>query len=427
MNRQQAPAYTNTSELPMHLPAYAHERLSNGVDVYTISGCPQPLINIEWVFTAGSAFEDKAFAGRACAMLLKSGTVNKTALKINETIDYYGAHIQLACYPETASITLSCLVKYVHILLPLVAEMLTQSTFPQEEVELLKERELQNLELNLTKGSYVADRIINKEVYGAHHPYSNNLCKEIITEVTQNDIIEFYNEFYKLGKCALFVSGDVPENFNTQLQQIFGSLSIRGIRKHHLMPNPFPKQTYNQFIEKENDTNAVQAAIRLAQPFPNKLHPQFSQVMVLNNIFGGYFGSRLMKNIREDKGYTYGIYSYIANNIQTTQWAISSEVGRTDAKATLQEIHYEMEQLRTQLIPADELQMTRNYMMGSILGDLDGSFQLMRRWKNYILNGLTEKYFYEAIHQIKTITPQQLQSLAQQYLVPEKFYTVIVY
>ena len=133
-----------------------------------------------------------------------------------------------------------------------------------------------------------------------------------------------------------------------------------------------------------------------------------------------------MSNIREDKGYTYGIHSYVQNHIQSTAWMISTEAGKDVCEATIAEVYKEMNLLKTELVEDDDLKLVQNYMMGSILGDLDGPFQIIARWKNYILNGLDESFFYNAINTIKDITPTDIQQLAQKYLNPEEFYEMVV-
>ena len=175
-----------------------------------------------------------------------------------------------------------------------------------------------------------------------------------------------------------------------------------------------------------NDENGVQGAIRLARPFPNRHHPDYPKVQVLNNILGGFFGSRLMSNIREDKGYTYGIHSYLQNLVKQTAWMISTEAGRDVCAATLEEVYKEMARLRDEKITDEEINLVRNYMMGSILGGLDGPFQIISRWKSYVLNNLDDNYFYKSINTIKTITADELQALAKQYLQPEDFYELLV-
>ena len=133
-----------------------------------------------------------------------------------------------------------------------------------------------------------------------------------------------------------------------------------------------------------------------------------------------------MSNIREDKGYTYGIHSYFENHVQESGWMISTEAGRDVCEATISEIYKEMQILREELVDEEELLLVRNFMIGSILGDLDGPFQIIARWKNYVLNNLDEKFFYKSIETIKTISAEEIRVLAQQYLVPEDFYELVV-
>jgi predicted Zn-dependent peptidase len=133
-----------------------------------------------------------------------------------------------------------------------------------------------------------------------------------------------------------------------------------------------------------------------------------------------------MSNIREDKGYTYGIHSYLENHMQLSAWIISTEAGRDVCEAAITETYKEMERLRNEAVPEEELLLVRNYMLGSILGDLDGPFHIINRWKTIILNGLPEDYFYKQIETIKTVPAEEIQQLANKYLQPQLFYELVV-
>jgi zinc protease len=210
------------------------------------------------------------------------------------------------------------------------------------------------------------------------------------------------------------------------LETTFGKIPLknhRGAGKQIVYSFEPSAQRKQLFV---NDAQGVQAAIRIARHFPNRHHPDFQKVMVLNNLFGGFFGSRLMANIREDKGYTYGIYSYLMNHVHTSGWMISTEAGRDVSVATVNEIYEEMSELRNEVIDEEELKMTRNFMIGSILGELDGPFQVLSRWKNLILNDLDETYFYNAVQTIKTVSAEELMELSKKYLVPDDFYELVV-
>jgi predicted Zn-dependent peptidase len=191
-----------------------------------------------------------------------------------------------------------------------------------------------------------------------------------------------------------------------------------------------PSHDISPAVEKKcnilNDKDGVQAAIRIARPFPNRHHPDFPKVQVLNTLYGGFFGSRLMTNIREDKGYTYGIYSFLMNHLHASAWMISTEAGRDVANATVHEIYHEMERLRDGKIEEEELLLVKNYLIGTLLGDLDGPFQIIGRWKNLVLNGLDDQFFYHSVDTIKNIDADELRLLAKKYLNPDDFYELVV-
>jgi predicted Zn-dependent peptidase len=264
--------------------------------------------------------------------------------------------------------------------------------------------------------------MIDAFLYGEQHPYGRFSRFEDYEAITREQLLQFYNRYYQQGKLIIFTAGNLPANLEELLNKNFGDLPNNNIESvnHWVEPSSQKKQRIN------NDPNGVQGAIRIARPFPNRHHPDFLKVQVLNSLLGGFFGSRLMSNIREDKGYTYGIHSFIQNHIQQTGWMISTEAGRDVCEATIKEVYHEMQKLRDELVDEDELLLVRNYMMGSILGDLDGPFHIISRWKNIILNGLTEKYFYDSINTIKSITAEEIKQLAEKYLRPDEFYELVV-
>jgi predicted Zn-dependent peptidase len=149
-------------------------------------------------------------------------------------------------------------------------------------------------------------------------------------------------------------------------------------------------------------------------------------MQVLNTLFGGFFGSRLMSNIREDKGYTYVIHSYFQNHIAESALMISTEAGKEVCEDTVKEVYNEMALLRDELVSEEELLLVKNYLIGSILGDLDGPFHIIGRWKNVVLNELPQDYFYTSVDAIKKVSQADLQALANRYLQPETFYELIV-
>lgn len=424
LNRKVTPPITDAVHFDLQLKKCDQYALDNNVPVYSINAGAQEVMMIEWVFDAGNWFEQKNIVAATTNFLLKNGTNHKTAFEINEYVDFYGAYLNRSCYNETATITLHCLSKHVKELLPIVAEIITESIFPEEELKTYQQNQQQRLEVSLKKCDFVANRLIDEYVFGINHPYGKYTTASDYINLNRAELITFYQQFYQQGNCKIFVAGKLPADLPAELNKVFGALPLQQ------KPTPNVQHPLHPATEKQykiiNDENGVQGAIRIAQPFPNRHHPDFQKVQVLNNIFGGFFGSRLMSNIREDKGYTYGIHSYIQNHIHHSAWMISTEAGRDVCEATMVEVYKEMELLRNEKIEEEELSLVRNYMIGSVLGDLDGPFQLIARWKNYVLNGLDENFFYSSIETIKTTDANELQELANKYLQPDLFYELVV-
>ena len=422
LNRSHSPKIIDAVDFNLQLKPYNHFTLQNGTEVYTINAGAEDVLMVEWVFFAGNCFEEKNLVAASANFLLRNGTSKKTAFEINEHFEYYGSYLNRSCYNETATITLHCLTKHVKELLPVVRELITDSVMPQQELDIYRQNMKQRLKVNLKKSDYVAGRLIDAYLYGQDHPYGKYSSEEAFDALQREQLLEFYKKYYQEGKLILFVAGKLPPDLEKLLNESFGDLSNASVT--------VPPATITSATEKKyrviNDPDGLQGAIRIARPFPNRHHPDFLKAQVLNVLFGGFFGSRLMSNIREDKGYTYGIHSYLHNHIQHSAWAISTEAGKDVCEATINEVYKEMKDLREELVDEEELLLVRNYMMGGLLGDLDGPFQILARWKNIILNGLDENYFRDSINTIKTISAKELQELAQKWLQPDAFYELVV-
>ncbi len=425
INRKIAPAIVDAVNFNLILKPCRQFTLSNGLPVYAVNAGEQDVIQVELVFFAGNWYEEQKGIAAATNFLLKNGTRNKTAFQINEAFDYYGAYCNRSCFNETATLTLHTLTKHLDHLLPVMTEMLTESVFPETELDIYKQNSTQRLKVNLQKAEFVAGRLIDSYLYGENHPYGKYSNVEDIAALNVEAIKAFYSKHYLQGKAVLFVSGKLPADIEQKLNNAFGGLQLSAPD----FKNPFiaAEPVEQRKFRIQNDETAVQGAIRIATPFPNRHHPHFKKIMLLNNIFGGFFGSRLMANIREDKGYTYGIYSYLQNHLQQSAWVISTEAGKDVSETTIEEVYKEMKLLREELVDEDELLLVRNYMMGSILGDLDGPFHIMAKWKNIILNNLDENYFYDSVKAIRETSAEELRDLANEYLQPEKFYELVVY
>ncbi len=426
LSRTTPPLIKDPVEFSVKLPSCKVHKLSNGVEVHALKMGSEDTMMISWVFYAGNCFEEKKNVAAATNFMLKSGTSRLSSFEINEHFEFYGSYLNRHCYNETSEIVLHCLNKHIDKLIPIVGELITDSVFPEKELDIYVQNSKQKLEVSLQKSEFVASRLIDAHLFGEEHPYGKYSLQTDYSALNKDDIAKFYDQYYKNGRCIIFAAGNLPDNLIDLLEESFGKTALsshHGANKN-IIYNFQPSAQKKQMLI--NDAQGVQAAIRIARHFPNRHHPDFAKVMVLNNIYGGFFGSRLMGNIREDKGYTYGIYSYLLNHIERSAWLISTEAGRDVSAATVAEVYEEMKTLREEKIDEEELKMTRNFMIGTILGDLDGPFQVLGRWKNLILNNLDENYFYAAIDTIRNISAEELQELAKKYLVPDDFYELVV-
>jgi zinc protease len=424
LNRTEAPVIKDAIEFDLQLKPYQQYVLSNGVNVYAIDAGSQEVVQMEMIFSAGNSFEPANAVAAATNQLLKNGTSTKSAFEVNEHFEYYGAYCSRSCHNETAIVSLHSLSKYLQEVLPVVKEMITDAAFKEEELNIYKQNSKQKLSVSLQKCDFVANRLIDAYIYGEQHPYGKYIKASDYDALTSDQLKKHFQQYYVNGNCVIFIAGKLPVDLFEQLDKNFGSLSLTSSIKIEANRNIIaaPEKKYRI----QNDVNGVQGAIRLATHFPNRHHPDFTKMMVLNTVFGGFFGSRLMSNIREEKGYTYGIHSFVQNHFQGSALVISTEAGKDVCEATIEEVYKEMNILREELIDEEELLLVRNYLIGIILGDLDGPFHIIGRWKNIILNGLDEKYFYDSVKIIKTISAEELKALANKYFIPENFYELVV-
>ncbi len=422
-DRSVAPATKDFSSFEIFLPPFEKVTLKNGVPLYYVNGGAEDVVKIEWLFKAGNSYENKTGIAAATADLIKNGTSAKSSFEINRQIEFYGAFLQTGSYHESSVITLQTLTKRLKEILPVVREILSDAVFPEKELSTYSQNAIQRMKVNLQKCDYVANRKIVSLLYGPEHPYGRRSDIADIEAITREDLVDFFEKNYLHGDCKVFASGKLPDDFIPMMEDLFGTLDIGNER---VFPEFEMKPGEPKKYDIANDPNGVQTAIRIARPFPNKKHPDYKEATVLNVILGGYFGSRLMANIREDKGFTYGIYSYIESQIQSGAWMISTEAGKDVAKAAIEESFKELQILCDEQVDEEELTLVKNYLIGQQLASLDGPFQIMDRWKSLLFSGLDESFFYDVVNTIRTITPAQLQAMARKYFDPKAYFILSV-
>jgi predicted Zn-dependent peptidase len=224
VNRKIAPPVKDPTAFDLRLPLAKKYALSNGVEVYALDLGTEEVLQLNWVFYAGNSYEKKKTVAAATNQLLKNGTHSRSAFELNEHFDYYGASVNRSAYNETSEISLHCMSKHLDELLPVVAEMINESNFPETEIDIYKQNSKQRLKVGLQKGDFVASMLIDAKIFGEAHPYGKYSKLEDYDQLTREDLLAFYEQYYKHGHCVLFIAGKLPEDFLSRLEK---SLSLR--------------------------------------------------------------------------------------------------------------------------------------------------------------------------------------------------------
>ena len=422
MNRQLAPEINLIESLT--LPKVEKVVLDNGVDVYLLNEGEQEVVKVELMFKCGKWFEEKNLVADLTNRLLREGTKNKTAKQLADSFDYYGANFNNAAGYETAGASLYSLTKHIDKLLPLFFEIFTESVFPEHELQTIIANRKQRLSVDLTKNDFLANRHFVNALYGQKHPYGRVTELDDFEKVNVEDLKAFFKKYYNASNLIIMVSGKFDDTVVKKLNETFGNKSLIGEKASETISHAV--QSSEQLVHHTEKADAVQSAIMIGNITINKTHPDFLKLSVLNTVFGGYFGSRLMSNIREDKGYTYGIHSSFASYPHGGFIEISSEVGKDVREATMKEIAHEINLLRTELIGADELQVVKNYMSGKILRSIDGPMKFSETLKGLIIYKQDVSYIHQLLTTIREVSSEELLALANKYFDYDKMYKVTV-
>lgn len=395
--------------------------LKNNIPVFVVDAGEQELVRIEFIFANRDWQLQQPLLPSITNSMLTEGTQTLTAAEIAAKIDYYGAYFEAEYGYDQSALNLYSLTKYLPQTLPVIKDMLLNSCFPQKELDILVRNQKQQLKISLEKNATVARREFNHALFG-DSLYGYKVVEADFDAVNREGLQAQYQKIYHPANCTIVLSGKIAPETLLLIEELFGNW-----QSDYLL-QPFEAQLGSSdqkliYIEKPE---ALQSAIRIGIPTINRTHPDFIAFQVLNTVLGGYFGSRLMANIREDKGYTYGIGSGNASLQQAGYFFIATEVGVDVCAATLTEIEKEVNLLKTELIAEEELQLVKNYLMGSLLGSLENAFSHADKFKNLYFYGLGYDYYERYIQTVKNINPEELLLLANKYWNYADFYKVVV-
>ncbi len=369
---------------------------------------PNATSRIELYFNAGSTNGKIGLASLVSGLLL-SGTDKMNSTEIHTELDNLGGFHDISLGHESVVLSLYGLNDKLAELLVLFCQSISAVTFSESEIQELKEDRKQKLRINMQKVSFLAQREFSKNLF-ANSDYGRVINEDNYNSITRQEIIDFHKAFYLSGLFKVVLIGDFQEETIVSMEDML----IPFVNNLPLQYNKNLQNTPGSFHTEKED--ALQTAIRVGRILFNRKKDDFVDVTILNTILGDYFGSRLMSNLREDKGFTYGVGSMLSEFHETGYFLIATEVGKEHKDAAIAEIRAEIEKLNQELIPADELDLVRNYLLGQLLKSADGPYAMTDLYVGVHAFGLDISFYDNYIKKIHEITPEKLQLLAKTYL-----------
>ncbi|WP_338767680.1 pitrilysin family protein [Bernardetia sp. ABR2-2B] len=396
------------------LPEINTQKLRNSISFHQLNTKNQPVLGFQIAFEAGRCQENKTGEASFMAKMLLEGTTTHTGKQIADKISFYGASINIDSGNDFTIVSFYTLEKHLESLLPLLKEILQEPTFPQSELDNLKNRSVQNLKIQEERTAYRATVKLKEVLFQENHPYSASSSEESIRAIQRQDLINFYENNIKSNPFEAYLVGDIDVDSEKLITDFINSFEVDITKKDkQLIENPTNSVTK---IYEEIE-GSVQTSIRIGRLLFNQKHQDYVAFKVMNMILGGYFGSRLMQNIREDKGYTYGISSRTAAMKNGSYFVIGTDVKKEIYGDAVNEIYKEIERLKNEPVSEEELENVKNYMSGNFLGSLSTAFAVMDKVQDIHLYNLDESFYNDYITKLRKVTVEQVQKMAQKYLI----------
>ena len=406
-----------------HIQTPVRTTLPNGIPLTVINAGEQEVVRMDVLFSGGRWQQSQKLQALFTNRMLREGTTKYTAATIAEKLDYYGSWLELSSSSEYAYITVYSLNKYLAKTLEVVESMIKEPLFPQKELQTILDTNIQQYLVNTSKVDFLAHRSLLKSLYGEQHPCGKIVMEEDYYTITPEVLREFYERHYHSGNCSIFLSGKVTDDIISRVTHIFGIPF--GQYQLQMPKSSFPFAAIPEkriFTERED---AMQSAVKMGCTTITREHPDYPKLRVLMTLFGGYFGSRLMSNIREDKGYTYGISAGVVFYPDSGLLIVSTETDNEYVEPLIQEVYHEIDRLHLDPVSAEELRIVRNYMLGEMCRSYESPFSLSDAWIFIATSGLKDDYFARSLQAVNEITPAEIQDLAQRYLCKETLKEVI--
>lgn len=412
---------------PEHLAVQEPETITlpNGVKLYVLNAGDNDVVRLDLLFGGGRWQQDCLLQALFTNRMLREGTARYSAAQISEKLDYYGAWLDLSNASEHSYVSLYSLSKYLPQTLEVLESMVKEAVFPEKELQTVVRNNIQQFKVNSSKVDFLSHRLLVNALYGASHPCGNLVQEADYHRITPELLMSFYLRFYHSRNCAIYLSGKITTDVLRRVESAFGK---EGFGEGFVKPakRSFQPQTSPEKRLFTERPDALQSAVRMGLITIPRQHPDYLKLRVLNTMFGGYFGSRLMSNIREEKGYTYGISSAIIPYPEHSLFVVSTETANEYVEPLIREVYQEIDRLQNDVPGAEELTMVKNYMLGEMCRTYESAFTLADAWMYVHVSGLTNSYFEDTLNAVKSITPQEIRELACRYLVKDHLKECVV-
>lgn len=409
---------------PLVLPEPQRYRLTNGIEVTACNLGDEEVCRVDLMFDGGYYADIRPGTASLTLLMLKEGAAGKSSEAIAEAFDYHGAWLQTTTSSHYQYVTLYTLNRHLDTCIGLLADIVTSPDFPQPEFDRLKERRIQQLLVQNEKVDSLASDTFLAQIFGSEHPYGRIVTPAHLERIVTDDLRAYHRQHIRPDRCHIFVAGKVTDRLLDNLEHHFGQ-TWQGPADEPTPDPVYPIEPASQHIAITHKEHALQSGIRLGLPVINRDHPDFFALKLLCTALGGYFGSRLMSNIREEKGYTYGISSSVAAMRYGSYLVISTQTGTEFTRPLIDEVFAEIERLRHEPIPADELTVVKNYLRGDMARTLDSPFSIADYYLSLQANDLTTDYFAQQDEAIRRLTANDLLEAARRYLEPDRFYIAV--
>ena len=392
----------------------------NGVKIYSLPTEDFEVVRFTFVFRAGTSMQHKPFTASTTANTLGEGSTNFTAQQIAEQLDFYGSYFDVNIDRDYTYISFCSLRKFFRPTVDVAGEIILHPTFPEKELRTYCTKRKQSLVIERQKVDMQSRELFSEALFGKHHPYGTSASESLYDNITREDIVELYKRLYTSENVFVVCSGRIDSEVLQAIEHIAMELPVG-----EPSSVTFPEMISTPQLRRDIDT-ALQSSIRIGRLLFPRTHPDFVGMQVVATVLGGYFGSRLMRNLREEHGFTYGVMAAMVNFDKAGYLAIATQVSREHCNEALKEIYAEIEQLRTTKISDEELQMVKNMMIGEILRILDGPFGIADVTIENIMCGMDNRATEQNVEQILSITADDIQQLAERYLAREDLIEVVV-